>query len=86
LPSLLLVTISAAPWWPQALGIGALALLLIVGVKWRLFLFYAAHRGPLFAAAALPMCCVHLLVCGIGFAFGVVLHIASDRAPGGGSG
>jgi glycosyltransferase involved in cell wall biosynthesis len=65
--------------WPILAGIAVLAVLLLVVVNAQLFRFLFKQRGALFAARAAPLYWLYLLVCGLGFALGVVRHLASER-------
>ena len=45
----------------------------------RLFRFFVGERGALFAAGAVPLYWLYLLICGLGFALGVARHLTSER-------
>jgi hypothetical protein len=64
---------------PILVGTAVLAMLFIVVLNAQLFRFLLKLRGALFAARALPLYWLYLLVCGLGFALGVVRHLASER-------
>lgn len=70
-----LVTLPAAWLWPPLLGFAAAALLLLGALNAELFRFFLRQRGVLFALGALAMYWVYLLICGLGFAIGLLRHL-----------
>jgi len=75
-----LVTLPAAALWPPLLGVGGLAMVLVVTLNAPLFRFFSRERGILFALGVVPLYWVFLLVCGLGFALGVTRHLFAGKA------
>jgi hypothetical protein len=69
-----LITLPSAWLWPPALGVSALALLLLGALNAPLFWFFRRKKGLLFALGTIPLYWVYLLVCGIGFSIGLFRH------------
>ena len=69
----------AAWWWPLLLAVGAVALIVMVGLNGRLLRFFLRRRGALFALAAVPLYWLYLLTCGLGFGLGLGRHLLSAR-------
>jgi cellulose synthase/poly-beta-1,6-N-acetylglucosamine synthase-like glycosyltransferase len=65
--------------WPMLLGAAAGAMVLIVALNALLFRFFLSRRGALFAAGAVPLYWIYLLICGLGFALGLGRHLARER-------
>jgi glycosyltransferase involved in cell wall biosynthesis len=65
--------------WPILLGAAAGAFVLVVTLNAPLFRFFLARRGALFAAGAVPLYWIYLLICGLGFALGLGRHLARGR-------
>jgi GT2 family glycosyltransferase len=77
-----LVTLPAALLWPPLLAVGAAAIIVVGILNAGFFGFLQRQRGVLFALAALPMYWVYLLICGLGFAIGLLRHfLSSARGP-----
>lgn len=74
-----LVALLAAWSWRPALGFAALAAILMVALNAPLFRFFHRQRGALFAIGAVPLYWTFLLVCGLGFALGVLRHLFAGR-------
>ena len=71
----------AVAWsWPAAIGAAAGATVLMVGLNAPLFRFFRRQRGTAFAISAVPLYWVFLLVCGLGFAVGVVRFLLGRKA------
>jgi len=66
-----------APQWTLALValVAAVALLNL-----RFYAFYVRERGPLFAAAVVPMHILYFFYSGLSFAVGLFLHLVHDRS------
>jgi glycosyltransferase involved in cell wall biosynthesis len=64
---------------PILAGTALLAVLLLVVLNAQLFRFFLKQRGAIFAARAVPLYWLYLLICGLGFALGVVRHLTSER-------
>lgn len=66
-----------APQWTLALAalVAAVALLNL-----RFYAFYLRERGPLFAAAVVPMHILYFFYSGLSFAVGLFLHFVHDRS------
>jgi hypothetical protein len=75
-----LVALLGAWQWPELLGVGAAAVILLVALNASLFRFFVRRRGALFAVGAIPLYLVYLLVCGLGFALGLLRHFLG-RGP-----
>jgi glycosyltransferase involved in cell wall biosynthesis len=75
-----LLALPAAWAWPSILVLVPAAAAAIVAVNAALFGFFLRRRGPGFAAATLPLFWLYLLVCGAGFAIGLVRHHLGARA------
>jgi glycosyltransferase involved in cell wall biosynthesis len=69
----------AAGRWAALLGVAALALGTMVALNAGLFRFFLNRRGVLFAAGAVPQYWVFLLICGLGFALGLLRHLRGRR-------
>lgn len=67
----LVAAIAYAGWWGLAI-LAPLAVVLLINQ--RFYRFFLVHRGPLFAAAAVPMKFAYYLYSLVGFAVGTVLH------------
>ena len=71
-----------AGWrWPLLLGTTAVAGTLIVALNASFFSFLRRRRGLPFSAATLPAYWAFLLVCGAGFALGLLRHLARRILP-----
>jgi len=71
----------AAGWRsPLWLGACAAALALVVVLNGAFFRFLQRQRGVPFAIGAVPLYCMYLLVCGLGFGLALVRHRAGRRA------
>ena len=64
---------------PILAGTALLAAILLVVLNARLFRFFVKQRGVLFAAGAVPLYWLYLLICGLGFALGVARHLTRER-------
>ena len=76
------VPLAALPagWWrPALLGVGAIALGLVVALNAGLFRFFLHRRGPWFALRTIPVYWVYLLICGFGFGLGLLRHLLGRR-------
>jgi cellulose synthase/poly-beta-1,6-N-acetylglucosamine synthase-like glycosyltransferase len=71
----LLASLLAAWRWPALLGVAILAMLSVVALNAGLFRFFRRRRGVLFAVGAVPLYWVFLLICGFGFALGLLRHL-----------
>jgi hypothetical protein len=60
-------------------GAGLLGLGLIVALNASFFSLLARRKGALFALQAVPLYWLYLLVCGVGFLFGVSRHLLGAR-------
>ena len=69
-----LLTFPAAWAWPLLLAVGVAALVLIGILNAGLFGFFLRRRGVLFTLGAIPMYWVYLVICGLGFALGLLRH------------
>ncbi len=69
-----LLTFPAAWAWPPLLAVGVAALVLLGILNAGLFGFFLRRRGILFTLGAIPMYWVYLVICGLGFALGLVRH------------
>ncbi len=69
-----LLVIPAAWVWPPLLGFGVAALVLVVVLNAGLFGFFLRRRGIFFTLRAMPMYWLYLLICGFGFALGLLRH------------
>jgi glycosyltransferase involved in cell wall biosynthesis len=65
--------------WPPSLVVCGVALAVAVVLNAGFFGFLLRRRGPLFAAAAIPMYWLYLLECGLGFALGAARHLTGAR-------
>jgi GT2 family glycosyltransferase len=74
-------TLLAGGRWPLLLGTTAAAGILIVALNASFFLFLGRRRGLPFSAAALPAHWAFLLVCGAGFALGLLRHLGRRILP-----
>lgn len=80
LSAFLLPAALAAAWvWPPLLAAGIAAALLLMALNAGFFRFLRRRRGPLFAAAAVPLFWAYLLICGLGFGLGLLLHVRAGR-------
>jgi GT2 family glycosyltransferase len=70
-----LLALPLAGAWPHALGVAGGATALMVALNAPLLGFFRRQRGFLFALAVVPLYWVFLLVCGLGFALGVLRHL-----------
>ena len=70
-----LIALLGAWFWPPLLGAGALATILVAGLNGALLRFFLRQRGPLFTLGVLPLYWVYLLICGLGFAIGLLRHL-----------
>jgi glycosyltransferase involved in cell wall biosynthesis len=75
-----LLALPAAWAWPWLLAIVPAAAGAIVAVNAALFRLFLRRRGPGFAAATVPLYWLYLLVCGAGFAIGLLRHYLGARA------
>lgn len=75
-----LVVLPAAWIWPPLLAVGAVAVVSVVVLNAALFRFYLRRRGVLFALGALPSYWVYLLICGLGFGWGVLRHLLGRKS------
>jgi glycosyltransferase involved in cell wall biosynthesis len=76
---LTLITLSAAWLWPPLYAVGAAAVVLLVALNAALFRFFSRRGGVFFAVGTAPLYWVYLLICGLGFAIGVVRHLVRGR-------
>ncbi len=74
-----LITLPLAWRWPILLAVGAGAIILLVALNAGLFRFFLRRRGALFALGAVPMYWVYLLICGLGFALGLIGHLLDRK-------
>jgi GT2 family glycosyltransferase len=66
----------AGAWrWPALAVAAAVALILLVALNARLFGFFVRKRGAWFAVRAVPLYWVYLVICGLGFALGMLRHL-----------
>jgi len=77
---LLPITLCSALVWPRLLGVAVAAALLLVVANADLFVFYARKRGVLFSLGAIPWYWLYLLICGLGFALGIIRHRLRELA------
>jgi GT2 family glycosyltransferase len=75
----LLLTLPAAWRWPPMLFVSVAAMVLLVSLNAVLFRFFQRQRGPLFAAGAVPLYWMYLLICGLGFALGLLRHLLGRK-------
>ena len=61
-------------------GAGVLCLALIVALNASFFGLLARRKGAFFALRAVPLYWLYLLVCGVGFVFGVSRHLLGARS------
>ena len=76
-----LLTLLAGWRWPLLFGATAVAGILIVGLNASFFSFLKRRRGLPFSAATLPAHWAFLLVCGAGFALGLLRHLGRRILP-----
>ena len=76
-----LLTLLAGWRWPLLLGTTAVAGTLIVALNASFFSFLRRRRGLPFSAATLPAYWAFLLVCGAGFALGLLRHLGRRILP-----
>lgn len=74
-----LLALIAAWRSPMLLGVAFMAMILVVVLNARLFRLFLDQRGALFVARAIPLYWLYLLICGIGFAIGLVRHLVKRR-------
>lgn len=76
------VPIALAGAWrsPRWLAAAAAGASVVVGLNAGFFRFLAGQRGLLFAARAVPLHWMYLLVCGAGFGIGVAKHWVRRRS------
>jgi GT2 family glycosyltransferase len=65
----------AAVVWPPVALVGVAALLAILLLNRDFFALLSRRRGVWFAVAAIPAYWIYLVVCGLGFAIGLLSHI-----------
>jgi len=83
---LLPVALVGASWWPPLLAAAALSLVLLIALNAGLFQFFLRVRGLGFAARMLPFYWIYLLICGIGFAVGLLRHFLEPKQEEGAQG
>jgi GT2 family glycosyltransferase len=69
-----------APFRLEVLGFSVVALLSVVGLNRKLFLFFARHRGFLFAVACIPLQLLHYLYSGLSYLYAWVEFQLRGRA------
>lgn len=72
-----LLTFPAALLRPTVLAVGAAAIIVVGILNAGFFRFLQSRRGFLFALGAFPMYWVYLLICGFGFAIGLLRHLSA---------
>ena len=75
-----LVTFPAALLWPALFAVGAAAIIVAGILNAGFFRFLQRKRGLFFALGALWMYWIYLLICGLGFAIGLLRHLFA-RGP-----
>jgi GT2 family glycosyltransferase len=66
------IILLAALMWPPLLGIGAVASILLGILNVDLFRFFLRRRGVLFMLGGIPLYWAYLVICGLGFALGLL--------------
>jgi GT2 family glycosyltransferase len=61
---------------PAAAIVAALSLAVLLALNASFLSYLVRHRGLWFAAQSVPLYCLYLLICGIGFGIGLVRHLA----------
>jgi len=79
----LVATLALAVAWPALVGVAAIMGQLLLLVNARLYRFFAAKRGSIFALRAIPWHWLHYLSSGLAFIVGVVRHVAAPAPAGG---
>lgn len=77
---LTLAALPAALWSPWSLAPAIAALVLVVLLNGRIFLFFGRRRGWLFALGTIPLYWIYLIVCGLGYGIGWLRHLTVRRA------
>jgi GT2 family glycosyltransferase len=73
---LLPLGLAASPIWPPMAVVSAAALVAILALNRSFFALLVRRRGRVFAAAAIPAYWIYLVVCGLGFAIGLLRHLS----------
>jgi len=71
---------ACAPFFPSTLAPAAVCAALLLLLNWKLYAFFAARRGILFALAAIPLHWFYYVYSTLAFALGVVIWLAAPKA------
>jgi len=81
LTALLVAGLLALPFAPGAWPLPALCALLLLGLNWRLYDFFARKRGRRFALWAIPWHWLYYLYNSVSFGFGTLVYFLRGARP-----